>query len=213
MNSVFLLIAVLFPIAGSVLIPLLPFQKKAHWQIYTEIITLITSALALFVVVNRPDELVLFTVSDTVRIVLQVDGLGMVFAGLISILWPIAVLYSFEYMNHEERQRSFFMFYIMTFVITLGIAFSANILTMYFFYESGYGTAGYPHFHKGCGSCHQKIYLLLPGRCCPWLYGGGIPDPLLRRKRLCSRRISYGRGSGKRPELCTDHLRACIHGL
>ena len=135
MNSVFLLIAVLFPIAGSVLIPLLPFQKKAHWQIYTEIITLITSALALFVVVNRPDELVLFTVSDTVRIALQVDGLGMVFAGLISILWPIAVLYSFEYMNHEERQRYFFMFYIMTFGITLGIAFSANILTMYFFYE------------------------------------------------------------------------------
>ena len=44
-------------------------------------------------------------------------------------------LYSFEYMKHEKRERFFFMFYTITYGITLGIAFSEDMLTMYFFYE------------------------------------------------------------------------------
>ena len=66
---------------------------------------------------------------------MKIDGMSMVFAGLISVLWPIATLYSFEYMSTEEREQPFFMFYTMTYGVTLGIAFSANIVTMYFFYE------------------------------------------------------------------------------
>ena len=38
-------------------------------------------------------------------------------------------------MKHEEHEKIFFMFYTMTFGVTLGIATSANILSMYFFYE------------------------------------------------------------------------------
>ena len=35
----------------------------------------------------------------------------------------------------EEHEKIFFLFYTMTYGITLGIALSANLLTMYFFYE------------------------------------------------------------------------------
>jgi len=59
----------------------------------------------------------------------------MVFAGLVAALWPLATLYSFEYMKHEKRERFFFMFYTITYGITLGIAFAEDMLTMYFFYE------------------------------------------------------------------------------
>ena len=59
----------------------------------------------------------------------------MVFAGLVSALWPFATLYAFEYMTKEEHEKIFFLFYTMTYGITLGIALSANLLTMYFFYE------------------------------------------------------------------------------
>lgn len=38
-------------------------------------------------------------------------------------------------MSTEEREQPFFMFYTMTYGVTLGIAFSANIVSMYFFYE------------------------------------------------------------------------------
>ena len=40
----------------------------------------------------------------------KIDGMTMVFAGLVSVLWPLATLYAFEYMEHHERQETFFMF-------------------------------------------------------------------------------------------------------
>ena len=135
MNETFLIIAVVFPIVAAVFIPLIPFRKRAHMEVYIEAVVLLTSALVLVLLFNRPGELVLLQFSEKVSFALKIDGMSMVFAGLVSVLWPIATLYSFEYMSTEEREQPFFMFYTMTYGVTLGIAFSANIVSMYFFYE------------------------------------------------------------------------------
>ena len=135
MNETFLIIAVVFPIVTAVFIPLIPFRKRAHMEVYIEAVVLLTSALVLLLLFNRPGELVLLQFSEKVSFALKIDGMSMVFAGLVSVLWPIATLYSFEYMSTEEREQPFFMFYTMTYGVTLGIAFSANIVSMYFFYE------------------------------------------------------------------------------
>ena len=86
--------------------------------------------------VHRPENI--FTLANftgNLSISFDVDGMGMVFGGLVSALWPLATLYAFEYMTKEEHEKVFFMFYTMTYSVTLGISFSANLLTMYFFYE------------------------------------------------------------------------------
>ena len=41
----------------------------------------------------------------------KIDGMSMIFAGLVSVLWPLATLYAFEYMEHEGHEKIFFMFY------------------------------------------------------------------------------------------------------
>ena len=135
MNEWFLLIAVLIPIVFSVFIPLIPFKKRAHMELYIEAVVILTAVLVIVLLFHRPEELVILEFSSKVSFALRIDGMSMVFAGLISILWPIATLYSFEYMSTEEREQPFFMFYTMTYGVTLGIAFAANIMTMYFFYE------------------------------------------------------------------------------
>ena len=104
-------------------------------EIYIEAVVILTSVLVFLLLFNRPEELVMLRFTEKVTLALKIDGLSMVFAGLISVLWPIATLYSYEYMSTEEREQPFFMFYTMTYGVTLGIAFSANIVTMYFFYE------------------------------------------------------------------------------
>ena len=63
------------------------------------------------------------------------DGLSCIFAVLVSVLWPLACLYAAEYMSREGGENRFFAFYLASLGVTLGIAFSANVLTMYFFYE------------------------------------------------------------------------------
>lgn len=136
MNPIMMLVVILLPILGGALLPLLPFKKRLTRDIYIEALVLLNSILVFALLFNRPAEalaVVKFTGDWTIS--LRIDGLSMVFGGLVSFLWPLATLYSFEYMKHEEREKTFFMFYTMTFGVTLGIAFAEDMLTMYFFYE------------------------------------------------------------------------------
>ena len=136
MPSIMILIAIVLPIGGAIAIPLLHTKSRRWMEWYTEILTIVTSVLVWALLLHTPDEFTILSFSDKIGFTLQIDGLGKVFSGLVSVLWPLATLYSFEYMQHEERQRPFFMFYIMTYGVTLGISFSANLLTMYCFYEA-----------------------------------------------------------------------------
>lgn len=136
MNAGILIFVVLFPMLTAVLIPILPFRKRLHMEIYIEGIVLITSALVLAMLLNQPQEAcVLFRFIGNLSISFKLDGLGAVFAGLVAVLWPLATLYSFEYMKHESHEKYFFMFYTITYGVTLGIALSENIVSMYCFYE------------------------------------------------------------------------------
>lgn len=136
MNAIILVVVVLLPILGGILIPLLPFKNRTQMMLYTEGITLLNAVLALAAALNRPQTgIVIFRFTSSLTMSLELDGLGTVFVGIISILWPLATLYSFEYMKHEEHEKIFFMFYTMTFGVTMGIALAEDIVTMYCFYE------------------------------------------------------------------------------
>lgn len=136
MKASMMLAAILLPILGGILQVWLPFKNRKSRLIYLESIVGLTSILVWVILTQCSEEL--FTLAHftgNLTISFKVDGLSMVFAGLISVLWPLAMLYSFEYMKKEERENTFFLFYIMTYGVTLGIAFAGNLLTMYFFYE------------------------------------------------------------------------------
>ena len=81
------------------------------------------------------EPLILLSLGEKLSIALRVDGLSCIFAALVSVLWPLASLYAVEYMSREGSENRFFVFYLSSFGVTLGIAFSANVLTMYLFYE------------------------------------------------------------------------------
>ncbi|MDO4345473.1 MAG: proton-conducting transporter membrane subunit [Eubacteriales bacterium] len=136
MSKYWILTAILLPILGGALTPLLPFKKREQMMIYVEAVMLATSAIVIALIAHG--KMSIFEVIYFVRglsISFKIDGMTMVFAGLVSILWPLATLYAFEYMEHEGHEKIFFMFYSMTYGVTLGIAFASDMLSMYFFYE------------------------------------------------------------------------------
>lgn len=136
MNEIMLLIIVLLPFASGVLVSLLPFKSRKAMLIFIETAVLINSILVWMILLNRPEgTFTMLKFSGNLSVTFHIDGLAMVFAGLVSLLWPLATLYSFEYMKHENHEKIFFTFYVITYGVTLGIATSANILSMYFFYE------------------------------------------------------------------------------
>ena len=61
--------------------------------------------------------------------------MSKVFAGLVSFLWPLASLYGFEYMRHENRPNAFFAYYTMSYGVTLAVALAGNLFSLYVFYE------------------------------------------------------------------------------
>ncbi len=72
-----------------------------------------------------------------VPIAFRVDGLGMVFALVASILWIPTSIYSIGYMRglKEHSQTRFYVFFAVSLFATLGVAFAGNLLTLYVFYE------------------------------------------------------------------------------
>lgn len=72
-----------------------------------------------------------------VSLALRVDGLGMLFALVASSLWIVTSLYSMGYMRglNEHGQTRYFSYFALALSATIGAAFSANLLTLYLFYE------------------------------------------------------------------------------
>lgn len=136
MDEKFMLLAVVLPLITGVLIPALPFKNRKQMCIFMETGVLLTSVLVILLLLNPPsDTLTVFRFTGNLSITFRIDGAGSIFACMAAVLWPLAMLYSFEYMKHEQNEKAFFLFYIVTYGVTLGVALSENILTMYFFFE------------------------------------------------------------------------------
>lgn len=67
----------------------------------------------------------------------SVDGPGLLFALTASFLWIVTSMYSVGYMRglSEHAQTRYFAFFAVSVSAALGVALSANLFTLYLFYE------------------------------------------------------------------------------
>ncbi len=67
----------------------------------------------------------------------RVDAFGLVFGLLASSLWILTSIYSIGYMRSlkEHAQTRYFFCFALALSATVGIAFAANLLTLFIFYE------------------------------------------------------------------------------
>ncbi len=79
----------------------------------------------------------LFEIVPGINIAFRVEPLGMLFGALASGLWLINSVYSIGYMrgNGEKNQTRFYTCFAIALAATMGVAFSANLLTLFLFYE------------------------------------------------------------------------------
>ncbi len=129
-------LSMLLPMLMGLALPLFRFKNARARSIYVEGAVLLTSALVWIALGTRTEtRLDLFSIMDGLTLSFRLDGPACIFSGLVSILWPLASLYAFEYMEHEERPVSFFSFYTITYGVTLAVSMAANLFTLYVFYE------------------------------------------------------------------------------
>ena len=63
------------------------------------------------------------------------DPLGVIFGLIASTLWLFAAIYSFGYMKGKKRQGVYYVYFLISSSVTLGVAFSGNLVALYLFYE------------------------------------------------------------------------------
>lgn len=77
-------------------------------------------------------------VLPNVGLAFELTGFGLVYAAMAAILWFVTLIYASGYMvvNNYGNLVRFYSFFAIAIFCALGIAFSANLLTMFIFYEA-----------------------------------------------------------------------------
>ncbi len=131
--------AVCFPIIGALLLALIPEKSDRVRNPVAVLISLVT-AVMVAVLFSRLSSgeipaVTVLPVMFNLELAFRVDPLAALFSLLASGLWVFAVVYSTGYMAHEHKRARYFTFYLLSLGVTMGIAFAANLFTMYLFYE------------------------------------------------------------------------------
>ena len=165
------LLAVLVSSIGAIFI--LSARKNPNlrefWSIIAGVMKLfiVLSMIPAVVYNNTIIEYSLFTLLPGVEISFRVDALGLLFAIGASLLWIATTFYSIGYMRNtnEHSQTRYYTCFAISLSTTIGVAFSANLFTMFLFYE-GLTLITYPLVaHKDTpeakrGARKYAIYLL-----------------------------------------------------
>ncbi|MES9965092.1 MAG: proton-conducting transporter membrane subunit [Candidatus Sedimenticola sp. 20ELBAFRAG] len=72
-----------------------------------------------------------------VALAFELEPLGLLFAMVASFLWPVTTVYAIGYMrsHNEDNQTRFYAAFAVSIAAVMGIALSANMLTLFLFYE------------------------------------------------------------------------------
>jgi multicomponent Na+:H+ antiporter subunit D len=134
-------LAVVWPLLGAVLVALNGRRPNVR-----EAASLLTGGSLLWLVAGivlpavqaggRP-RLEVVEVLPGLELAFEVEPLGMVFALIASGLWIVTTLYSIGYMrgHHEENQTRFYICFAFAISGAVGVAFAANVFTLFVFYE------------------------------------------------------------------------------
>ena len=135
-----LLAAILFPWLGAVL--LVAFRKHPRWRESLGFLnTLTLLATVIWIVYHNGWQFgptyTLVTLGQNLTLALHAEPLGLLFALISSSLWTVTHLYCIGYMNanKEKHLTGFYVCFALALGSVMGIAFSANLLTLFIFYE------------------------------------------------------------------------------
>jgi len=136
------LLAVLVPALGALLIACTG-QRRANlrefWSVAAGVamFALIASMIPKVSAGGTP-ECRLFRILPGIELAFRVDAFGLLFAAGASLLWVLTSFYSIGYMRslEEHAQTRYFSCFALALSATIGVAFSANLFTLFLFYEA-----------------------------------------------------------------------------
>jgi multicomponent Na+:H+ antiporter subunit D len=142
MSSIVPLLAVLVA-AASALFIVCTGERRANlrefWSVAAGVAMFgLVASLGPDVLAGRAPECRLFLILPGIELALRVDAFGLLFAAGASLLWILTSFYSIGYMRslQEHAQTRYYCCFALALSATVGVAFSANLFTLFLFYEA-----------------------------------------------------------------------------
>ncbi|MBI4229503.1 MAG: monovalent cation/H+ antiporter subunit D family protein [Planctomycetes bacterium] len=161
----------LVPASGALLI-VCAGERRANlrefWSVASGLLMLfLVAGIAPAVLAGDTPSCELCRILPGLSLALRVDRFGLLFAAGASLLWILTSFYSIGYMRalEEHAQTRYFACFALAMGATLGVAFSANLFTLFLFYEgltlSTYPLVGHKETPEArAGARKYAIYLL-----------------------------------------------------
>lgn len=131
--------AFLLPILGAIAVIPLTANSERLRRIGLTLVCVANIAVAASFVPGVLDGAVYEThivqITPTIWMYLKVDAMGALFGLTAAVLWLVALVYSFGYMEGEHRLGRYYTFFILALAWTMGVAYAGNLLTFLIFYE------------------------------------------------------------------------------
>lgn len=122
---------------GLVLLALRPLRRSpAACTAYTAASLALTCGLAVRRALSPGLSVTLGALADQLVIALEMDGLSRLFLILTAVLWLLCGVFAFGYLKGDPRAGWFYGVYLIVFGTMTGIACSANLVTLYLFFEA-----------------------------------------------------------------------------
>ncbi len=136
MDSMLILIPVFAPVAAGLMMLTFRPKESTNKKILIECLMVFLAAAVWYLALNTPQKsFTLIRITENFAVRFKIDGFSKLFSVMSASMWVLVTVYAFEYMKDDKRQNTFFAFFIMSFGITQAVSFSANLITMYVFYE------------------------------------------------------------------------------
>lgn len=135
-----IILAILLPLIASVLIVFTDRQPNLRDSLsLITSLALLATVLSLLPTVLGGDQpsVILLEIAPGLPVKFVLEPLGMLFACVAALLWPVNTLYSIGYMrgNNEQNQTRFYICFAIALSSTMGIALAGNLLTLFICYE------------------------------------------------------------------------------
>ncbi|MBU3189291.1 monovalent cation/H+ antiporter subunit D family protein [Clostridium bowmanii] len=135
MKNFTIIIPILFPFILAIIMATIKLdEKKRNIFVSIGVILNLIFLVTVFYMFGQ-STLHLLKINEFLDIYFKIDKLSILFSLLVAILWIFTAFYAMEYMKHEGKERRFYTFFLATLGVTMGIAFSGNLITLYAFYE------------------------------------------------------------------------------
>ena len=135
MKCVLTVLCLLLPVLAGVLIKLPKLTKKQQ-SLGAVGVLFVSALMALATLLFKDDSpIVIWSITQNVKIALALDGMSRFYVIFVALIWLLVGIYAVEYTEEDENSARFFRYYLISFTALIGLAMSANLVTLYMFYE------------------------------------------------------------------------------